>query len=166
MSYPILSWNSFQIKPTSRLQSARPLIVFGNVSPNIIDEIKKQDIFPVQISNTNLYDYQIPGQVINITDDGRVFLLLNTVWNSYPYTDGNVSLLPFDTQLYYPTAPIQKYSNMCIKTYEENNSIQKPECEVLNDIFKFRRPFVQSTKGPEYRLGPEIIAYINEHSIV
>ena len=165
MIYKILSWNAFRIKPTSQLQSARPLVVFGNVSQTIIDELKKQEIISVQIANTNLYDYQIPGQVINTTDDGRVFLLLNTVWNSYPYEDGNIEILPYDTRL-HPTAPVQKFSNMCIKTHETNNSIQKPECNVSNDIFKFRRSFEQSTKGPNYRLTPEIISYINKHSIV
>ena len=165
MIYKILSWNAFQIKHTSQLQSARPLLVFGNVSQTIIDELKNQELIAVQISNTNLYDYQIPGQVIKTTDDGRVFLLLNTVWNSYPYTDGNIEVLPYDTQL-YPDAPIQKYSNMCIKTYETNTSIQKPDCNIDDEIFKFRRQFGQSTKGPDYRLTPEIISYINKYSIV
>ena len=167
MSYKILSWNSYQIKPSSELGHIKPLVVVNQIPQQHLDLLHQNSDkkISLQIMDTELYDTFVNANIMNITEDGRVFMLLDFEWLGYPYNLGNVNILSSDVTIKQPI-PVQTYSNMCIKTYEHNYRPQTVECIHNQDIFKFRKNLYLTTKQPNYNLTPDIIAYINEHSIV
>jgi hypothetical protein len=164
MNYNITSWNSYQIRPRSKLGHIKPLIIIGGVSIEHMNKLATNPNISLNINNTQLYDTNINAHVFDIQEDGRVFFLLDHEWFGYPYELGDITVL--ESVVYLKQNHIQKYSNMGIKTYETNNSIQYNSDNDLQHIFCFRRQFNLSTKKPNYNLTPEVLNFINQNSIV